>query len=249
MKFLLTYILLFFTASLAGQIDTTDQDSALNVGPTEPVITDSLGNEIYLDQNDDEQADENIELSNIKGIYPLLNMYDYWETDNLNPYRHMQLPAKTRVEIDLLPQDCDFSLPINSYVTSHFGYRWGRPHQGTDLDLNTGDSVFAVFDGVVRLSQWYHGYGNFIVIRHYNGLETCYAHLSRRYMQVGDLVNAGQLLGLGGNTGHSTGSHLHFEMRFMGLPIDPERVIDFKNAEVKHEVLVLKPKFFKPYYH
>lgn len=183
----------------------------------------------------------------IENIYPQFNMYGYWDPAHMNPYRFLTLPQDTRVNINLLGEDCDFSLPLNAPLTSHFGRRWGRPHQGIDLDLRNGDSVATVFDGVVRLSQYYYGYGNLIIIRHYNGLETCYAHLSERYSKVGDLVNAGECIGLGGSTGHSTGSHLHFEVRYMGKPLDPERIIDFKNAQLKTDILHLKPKFFKTF--
>jgi len=186
--------------------------------------------------------------STIPLVFPDVSMYDYWEEDHMNPYRFMKLPSKTKVKIKILPQDCDFSLPIIAPVTSRFGYRWGRPHNGIDLDLETGDSVCAAFDGVVRLSRWYYGFGNLIVIRHFNGLETCYAHLSKRALKPGDLVNAGEYIGKGGSTGHSTGAHLHFEIHFMGKPINPERIIDFKNATIKNEYLKLNPRFFKRFY-
>ncbi len=188
------------------------------------------------------------EMSKIPKIYPLFNMYDYWEDDHMNPYRFMTLPRNTKVSIKIVPEDCDFSLPIDAPTTSPFGYRWGRPHNGIDLDLETGDSVCAALDGVVRLSRWYYGFGNLIVIRHFNGLETCYAHLSKRALKSGDIVNAGQFIGNGGSTGRSTGSHLHFEIHFLGKPIDPERIIDFKNAALKISHLELKPSFFKSFY-
>jgi murein DD-endopeptidase MepM/ murein hydrolase activator NlpD len=102
-----------------------------------------------------------------------------------------------------------------------------------------------MFDGVVRMSKYYNGYGNCVVVRHYNGLETLYAHLSKLDVRPGNLVNAGQLLGLGGSTGHSTGPHLHFEIRFLGRPLNPSVVVDFPNETVKIDTLNIESKIFQ----
>ena len=239
------FLIFIFLIHLTFAKSQTDSLSLAQKDSTADSI--SLITEDNLNKADIVQFPEE-EMSKIPKVYPVLNMYDYWEDDHMNPYRFMTLPRNTKVRIKILPEDCDFSLPIDAPTTSPFGYRWGRPHNGIDLDLETGDSVCAAFDGVVRLSRWYYGFGNLIVIRHFNGLETCYAHLSKRALKSGDIVNAGQFIGKGGSTGHSTGSHLHFEVRFLGKPINPERIIDFKNAVLKVSHLELKPSFFKSYY-
>ena len=115
------------------------------------------------------------------------------------------------------------------------------------MSLKVGDSVYAVFDGKVRLSKAAGNYGNLVIIRHNNGLETYYAHLSERSVQPGEWVVAGQQIGLGGNTGRSTGPHLHFEVRYRGQSFDPERIIDFKTGELRREELLLKRRHFSIY--
>jgi murein DD-endopeptidase MepM/ murein hydrolase activator NlpD len=115
------------------------------------------------------------------------------------------------------------------------------------MSLKVGDPVYAVFDGKVRLSKAAGNYGNLVIIRHNNGLETYYAHLSERSVQMGDWVVAGQQIGLGGNTGRSTGPHLHFEVRYRGQSFDPERIIDFKTGELRREELLLKRRHFSIY--
>ncbi|MEG1718210.1 MAG: M23 family metallopeptidase [Bacteroidales bacterium] len=134
--------------------------------------------------------------------------------------------------------------PFKGAVTSRFGPRWSRWHYGTDIDLETGDSVGSAFDGVVRIAQRNSSYGYLIVVRHYNGLETYYAHLSKLLVEPEQIVKAGEIIALGGNTGRSRGSHLHFEVRYLGAPMDPENLIDFKNYTLKAESFPLCKNVF-----
>lgn len=131
------------------------------------------------------------------------------------------------------PTHCGYVHPFNGPQTSGFGFRSYRYHFGVDINLETGDPVSCAFDGKVRIAQKSKTYGNVVVVRHNNGLETYYAHLSKLIVQPGQDVVAGQELGLGGNTGHSHGSHLHFEIRYKGQPIDPTSLIDFQNKKLK----------------
>lgn len=141
----------------------------------------------------------------------------------------------------------EFVMPFDGLVTSHFGWRRGRNHNGTDIDLNTGDTVRAAWSGKIRYSKYNEsGFGNLVIIRHYNGLETFYAHLSKHLVVPNQVVTAGDPIGLGGNTGHSYGSHLHFEVRFYDAPIDPELVIDFKAKKVLDENLLVHKGTFRP---
>lgn len=140
-----------------------------------------------------------------------------------------------------------FVKPADGIITSHYGWRRGRNHNGTDIDLNTGDAVRAAWGGKVRYAQYNDGgFGNLVVIRHYNGLETFYAHLSKLLVVPNQLVEAGETIGLGGNTGHSYGSHLHFEVRFYDIPIDPENLIDFASETVIDENLLVSKSLFRP---
>jgi murein DD-endopeptidase MepM/ murein hydrolase activator NlpD len=124
-------------------------------------------------------------------------------------------------------------MPIAGHLTSPFGPRKGRMHYGVDLKLQTGDPVVSAFSGMVRISRYNSTFGHVVVVRHYNGLETLYAHLSKRLVEPGQMIEAGETLGLGGNTGRSYGSHLHFEVRFLDQPIDPSEVFDLERGELK----------------
>jgi len=140
-----------------------------------------------------------------------------------------------------------FHMPCEGRITSHFGWRRGRNHNGTDLDLNTGDTVRAAWGGKIRYAKFNtSGFGNLVIIRHHNGLETFYAHLSKHLVVPDQTVNPGDPIGLGGNTGHSYGSHLHFEVRFYDIPMNPEKVIDFKERKVRDENLLVHRGLFRP---
>ena len=165
---------------------------------------------------------EKILLSDIYGEdIPCYSHYEgIWSNTNLFPYNFDLRNMPQRVEFFLTyGLGDDFSMPVGGNVTSEFGHRWGRHHNGMDLDLETGDGVKAVFEGKVRYAQYHASYGYLIVIRHYNGLETYYAHLSSILVHANDKIKAGQLIGLGGNTGRSYGSHLHFEVRYKRPPV------------------------------
>ncbi|MDA0784239.1 MAG: M23 family metallopeptidase [Bacteroidetes bacterium] len=188
----------------------------------------------------------------IPGMLPEYDFYAFWDTMHVDAYRFDLRKLQDAIPINILEMDCDFAMPIYGRTNSPFGWRHGRPHTGIDLQLRTGDSVYSAFDGVIRMSKYYNGYGNCVVIRHFNGLETLYGHLSKLEHKPGTLVNAGQLIGLGGSTGHSTGPHLHFEIRFLGRPLNPAAVIDFPNETVKSDTLLIASNLFQmpytPYY-
>lgn len=157
--------------------------------------------------------------------------YAIWDTHNINPYRVDGRRIRDTLNLKLTePERQRYAkMPlVKTPLTSDFGFRGYRWHYGVDLDLETGDSVKAAFDGVVRITKWDGaGYGNYILVRHYNGIETLYGHLQKSLVTPGTFVKAGELIGRGGSTGRSTGSHLHFEVRYEGNPIDPERMYDF----------------------
>ncbi len=154
----------------------------------------------------------------------------------VNPFAGMSVNIPDRQDIDLQ----EFVMPIDTrQITSSYGYRhsFGRMHYGTDLKLSTGDTVRAAFSGKVRVKSYEPGgYGNYVVIRHPNGLETVYGHMSRSIVREGTVVRAGDPIGLGGSTGRSTGPHLHFEARFMGVPIDPSDLFDFQAGVPRFDV-------------
>lgn len=155
------------------------------------------------------------------------DLYEFgWESNSVNCYANMEVPE--RMEIDVR----NFCMPHPGYLTSPYGYRkrFRRMHKGVDLHANIGDTIRAAFDGRVRIKNYEgRGYGNYVVLRHYNDLETVYGHMSKFLVESGDFVKAGDPIGLAGNTGRSTGPHLHFETRYMGYAINPAAIFDFAN--------------------
>ncbi|MDW7691934.1 M23 family metallopeptidase [Flammeovirgaceae bacterium SG7u.111] len=173
--------------------------------------------------------------------------YAIWDSWNLNPYGTKIGDFNDSVPLKLYDEN-NWSAPLhNTEVNSKFGMRRWRWHHGTDLGLNIGDSVFAAFDGVIRIAKYnYGGYGYYLMVRHDNGLETLYGHLKEYLVQVGDTVKAGQLIGWGGNTGRSTGPHLHFEVRYKGFAFNPTYLFDFdKDALVTSSDFVLTKDHYK----
>lgn len=166
-----------------------------------------------------------------------------WKTNELNPYRSKLEDLPYRVTLCLADSASRFCCPNKVKVFSPFGWRRRRNHTGVDLPLSTGTPVYAAFDGRVRVSMYNRGYGNVVVVRHASGLETTYAHLKERNVQSGDYVSAGDVIGLGGSTGRSTGPHLHFETRYEGYAFDPQWLIDFETGTLRHGYFVLKRKY------
>ncbi len=179
----------------------------------------------------------------------LTNYYAIWDTKTINPYQYDIDTFKDTLDIQLYDstQHQGWALPLASIkVNSNFGFRRYRWHPGIDLDLNIGDPVYATFDGIVRMSNYAKGgYGRYIVLRHYNGLETLYAHLSKSLVEVGQEVKAGQEIGKGGNTGRSTGPHLHYEVRYQGHTFNPAEIYDFELNRIKTNLFRLSPDHFK----
>lgn len=152
-----------------------------------------------------------------------------WDSQSVNPYKDANVPDKKVIDVS------DFAMPCNGHVTSPYGYRaqFGRMHRGVDLKASIGDTIYAAFDGKIRLTRFEKkGYGYYVVIRHSNELETIYGHLSRFLVKPNQSVKAGDPIALSGNTGRSTGPHLHFETRFMGYAINPAAIFDFDNKTV-----------------
>ena len=160
--------------------------------------------------------------------YPALSLYPNWNNQYVHAYGNAIIPDTYTIDLT------GFHMPTPSTkITSPFGPRWRRMHNGLDLKVNIGDTIVAAFDGKVRIVKYERrGYGKYVVIRHDNGLETVYGHLSKQLVEENQLVKAGEVIGLGGNTGRSTGSHLHFETRFLGIAINPIYMFDFPKQDM-----------------
>ena len=220
---------------------------SLITSPSDPIDTLDTANEhikVVL------HADNTWHYYKTPGFQQVTGVYDdHWNDNTTNPYgiEQSELPDQWSIWlVDSLDQyHCPFQGSV--YYRGKFGPRRGRRHQGVDLPLKVGDPIYAAFTGKVRVSKYWGAFGNLVIIRHDNGLETFYAHLSKRNVEVGDWVNAGDVIGLGGSTGRSTGPHLHFETRYNGFAFDPQWLIDFEKGILRHRLFVLKKKYFNIY--
>ena len=163
-------------------------------------------------------------------MFPADELYQSnWDTVSVDPFRSKSITFPDSYTIDCRK----FTMPVDNEIkiTSKYGPRRRRMHQGTDLKVQIGDTIRAAFDGKVRIKSFERrGFGYYLVLRHPNGLETVYGHLSKFLVNENQIIRAGEVIGLGGNTGRSTGPHLHFETRFLGKSINPEEIIDFANG-------------------
>ena len=166
-----------------------------------------------------------------QSLYPGLDLYPSWNNEFVQAYGNAIVPESYTFDLK------GFCMPTeHTRITDVFGYRprRRRAHYGLDIKVYVGDTIRAAFDGKVRIvkNQGRRGYGKYVVIRHDNGLETVYGHLSKQLVEENQLVKAGEVIGLGGNTGRSTGSHLHFETRFLGIAINPIYMFDFPKQDI-----------------
>ena len=166
--------------------------------------------------------------------------YDIWSNTSINPYTVSLTGMKDTVKLDV----SGYCPPSVKHVTSNWGFRKWKFHYGIDLKVHRGDTVRSAFDGTVRITRRDRGYGYFVVVRHDNGLETLYGHLNKILVKPDARVKAGQAVGMGGNTGRSTGYHLHLEFRYLGNPINPNDIVDFSEHKVKNPVLVITSNTF-----
>lgn len=168
---------------------------------------------------------------------PCSSLYPEWNNSRTRTFG-VEMPKEYKVDLR------GFSMPCDSrVVTSHYGYRrsFRRNHYGTDIKVYVGDTIRSVFSGKVRVVAYEgKGYGNYVIVRHENGLETVYGHMSKHLVKENQIVRSGEAIGLGGSTGRSTGSHLHIETRFLGEYIDPERIFDFVAHDVKGDYYVYR---------
>ena len=233
--FLLTFMLHAFTGLSAprkgdlGEIPIILPENALSVLPL-------YG---YFDPNNIPEIFDDCRAANFNDL-PL--EYDLWDESTINPYGVRLVGMRDTVKIDMR----GYFPPTDKYVTSNFGFRKGQFHYGIDLKVFKGDTVYCAFDGQVRITNYQRrGYGYYVVVRHNNGLETIYGHFNKTLVEPGQSVKAGEALGLGGNTGRSTGYHLHFETRYLGNAINPNDLYDFNECRVKSEVLWLTAANFE----
>ncbi|WP_298901721.1 M23 family metallopeptidase [uncultured Psychroserpens sp.] len=173
---------------------------------------------------------------------------EYWDHTVYNPYKEVDVVFPLQLKFE----DSTYASPIgkNKVITSRYGWRRGRAHKGIDIDLITGDSLYAMFDGVVRMSRYTRGHGRTVVIRHYNGLETVYAHLSAYGVKENDTIKRGAYIGKGGVSGNARGSHLHLVVNYKGVSINPEYLFEFnEDNTIRSKELWITRKWTRPIAH
>jgi murein DD-endopeptidase MepM/ murein hydrolase activator NlpD len=234
--------------------ETAIQGSELQERKYEPlkVINPSISNFDTTSIDEGESLVVEIEEENApvgtEDFVSVASYFSIWDTKSIDPYSIDAKEFDEPVDLELynLAAGHNWAMPLASMrQTSPFGPRWGRLHAGVDLDLETGYPVFAPFDGIVRVVNFNPGgYGKYMVLRHYNGLETLFGHLSKQGLESGTLVKAGDEIGLGGNTGRSTGAHLHYETRYEGNPFNPNQVYNFAIGEPLSDHLLITAQTF-----
>ncbi len=254
MKKGLTVFFLLFNLLLMSAFAGSDKKLAPAIGSTE-LAKDTLpfhlspadfirGEEV--ESFDDIDNSDNLNSSEAASYDPNFDYYGIWDTISVNPYK-IDLTQKSDTSVIVLQDkyQCDYNHPFSGMITSNFGPRSRvRYHYGVDIKLTTGDFVKCAFEGTVRIARRSSTFGNVVMVRHRNGLETIYAHLSAINVKIGQHVESGDLLGLGGNTGHSFGSHLHFEVRYKGMPLNPNSIISFTDNKLMMDSLAIDRSSF-----
>jgi LysM repeat protein len=262
-KYIMILFLLFGTVTAMAQVSKDSTDVEFGDEEYEDTFPDSLSFENEGNFDDFFSGYNNVTYWDIlrdprfvfdtisipaQGFYPPI-----WDTIVINPYNISLANMSDTILLALRDSmDCFFHPPAIGFITSNFGpRRWGKRvkyHFGVDIRMDVGDPVYAMFDGVVRIAKRSVDYGYVVVIRHYNGLETLYAHFDQLLSYPGKPVRSGDIIGLAGNTGRSTGPHLHFEVRFQGEKIDPNKIIHFPTGELLSDTLQIDKSCFPHLY-
>lgn len=236
-----------YLRTLSTITDSIIFENNVNLGKVRSIVSEDPNVMIWAPTNQLVKVSEQIQIDNI-----WITAYEYfssWDSKKIDIYNFDPKTFQDSVNIRLYDPffGYEWKMPLaKTPVTSTFGSRWGRWHYGTDLDLVTGDPVYSGFDGIVRVRSYdRYGYGYYLVIRHKNGLETLYGHLSKYLVEVGQEVKAGDLIAKGGSTGRSTGSHLHYELRYRGLPFDAQDVYDFDEEKIVGPNYLITPNTFE----
>jgi len=196
--------------------------------------------EEFDDEEDPDFLDEHFYLTNEM----LEGLFDDWDSISIHIPKTDFSSMTDTIYLPLIEAGTEYTLPRINSIVSRFGWRRYRYHYGVDTKNSLGDSIFSVFDGVIRIAKRNKTYGNVIIIRHYNGLETFYAHCSKLLVEPNQEVKAGELIALVGNTGRSSGPHLHFETRYKGAAFNPEYMIDFENNKLLSDTLIITKETF-----
>jgi murein DD-endopeptidase MepM/ murein hydrolase activator NlpD len=235
-----------YLRTLSTQTDSLLFQNNVNLARIRSIISEDPFSLNWAPTNQLIKISEQIQIDSI-----WVTAYEYfsnWDSRKVDIYNFQIKDLQDSVNLRLYDEGSGelWKMPLDVIkITSIFGPRWGRGHYGTDLDLETGDPVYSGFDGIVRVKSYdRYGWGYYVLVRHKNGLESLYGHLSKQLVEVGQELKAGDILGKGGSTGRSTGSHLHYELRYRGLPFDPQKVYDFTNVDIRSKNLLISKSLF-----
>lgn len=247
----------YITTILALLVVATSAEAATRRKPAvavTPKLEDLPQRAIDTLKTDDPETKIIIYSNNTWSYYrPSLTKYDnlpvynnHWDTTQVFAYKSIELiDLPPIIDLKLIKSLADFHHPFKGKVLSKYGRRGRRNHNGVDIPLKTGEPIYAAFDGRVRYSKYNTGgFGNLVIVRHANGLETWHAHLSKRNVEPNEYVKAGQVIGFGGSTGRSRGPHLHFEVRYCDQTFDPEFLFDFESGQIRYQTFALEKSFF-----
>lgn len=244
MKLIAVFILVFYSLIVKAMMIIPDTVSGNHKdGLTKNAVHDSLSNGMQQESDFQEYIDTIYHDDKFSGIDTFA-----WDNKMINSGHFNSMELKDSIYIVLVDSSKKmyYVHPFKNVVTCGFGPRSWLWHLGVDIRLGRGDSVLAAFDGIVRVTKYdRRGFGNVVVIRHPSGLETIYGHLSKILVKTDQKVKAGELIGLGGSSGRSTGTHLHFETRYLGEPFDPDYFIDFNSYRLKRDTLILSRNNFE----
>ena len=265
-RIILTLGLLALPMVTLAQVDDSQKKSEIKLNNLDVIYEDDEFKGVTVDQKEDRGTETDLyqppyivmpleEDDDDDDMPPAFTLNDdgaesedeiLWEAFDTSIIHQPKLDPASITEPILIRLDkFTWPTPVTARPTSHFGPRRRRWHYGLDLAQPTGEPIYAAFDGVVRISKLNRSYGNLVIIHHSNGLETYYAHMSKRHVNAGDHVKSGQIIGLCGNTGRSNGSHLHFEIRYMGNAMNPENVIDCATHGLINPTLTLTASSFR----
>jgi murein DD-endopeptidase MepM/ murein hydrolase activator NlpD len=235
-----------YLKSLSFQTDSLFFQNSFDLFRVKSIISEESFNIDWAPTNKLVKISDEIQIDSI--WITAFEYFSTWDSHRVDIYNFEASQIKENLTLKLYDLEAGqkWAMPLDRIiVTSNFGARWGRMHYGTDLGLATGDPVNSTFDGIVRIKGFdRYGWGNYYLVRHKNGLETLYGHLSKHVAELGEEVKAGDLLGKGGSTGRSTGPHLHYEVRYQGLALDAQKVFDFQKKEPLSDVLIISKRLF-----
>ena len=238
-----------YLKSISSLTDSLLFQDLINLSKPKSVIAEESFNIDWAPTNKVVKISDQIQIDSV--CVTAFEYYSKWDSQNVDIYDFETTQIKDSLYLTLYNLEVgeSWNMPlVKTTATSGYGPRWGRIHWGIDLSLRTGEAIYTTYDGIVRVKGYdRYGWGKYYVVRHKNGLETLYGHLSKHLTEIGDEVQAGDLLGHGGSTGRSTGPHLHYEVRYQGKAFNPNQIFDFQNMEPTTRVLAITKGLFNLY--